>query len=131
MEKLYTITELADELELTPRAIRFYETKSLLAPQRVGANRVYTHRDRARLKVILRGKRLGFSIAEIKEYIDLYDAEMGQVEQTKHLLRKIRLRSEDLRNQREVLEVTLDELGEMEKQALDALRSWGVKPDEI
>ena len=74
-DKLYSITELAEEFDITPRAIRFYETKCLLSPQRAGATRVYNYRDRARLMLVLRGKRLGFSLEDIKEYIDLYDAE--------------------------------------------------------
>ena len=73
--RLFTITELSDELGVTPRAIRFYEAKGLLAPQRAGSNRVYTYRDRARLLIILRGKRLGFSLALVQKYLDLYDAD--------------------------------------------------------
>ncbi|MBV9755883.1 MAG: MerR family transcriptional regulator, partial [Alphaproteobacteria bacterium] len=70
-DQFYTVTQLSAELGVTPRAIRFYETKGLLAPRRAGTTRVYTHRDRARLILILRGKRLGFSLREIKEYLEL------------------------------------------------------------
>ena len=69
-----TITELATEFDITPRAIRFYEDVGLLAPMRVGRNRVYTLRDRTRLKLTLRGKRLGLSLLEIKQLVDLYDS---------------------------------------------------------
>ena len=70
--KLWTISELADELNVTTRTIRFYEDKDLLRPQRLGANRVFNYQDRARLHLILRGKRLGFSLEEIREFIELY-----------------------------------------------------------
>ena len=74
-EPLFTVGELAAELEVTPRALRFYEDRGLIQPRRAGQNRIYTRRDRARLILILRGKRLGFSLAEIKEWLDLYDAD--------------------------------------------------------
>ena len=73
MSDTFTITDLAGEFKITPRTIRFYEDKHLLQPSRQGLSRVYSRRDRARLQLILRGKRLGFSLAEIKEMLDLYD----------------------------------------------------------
>ena len=85
-DRLFTITELSDEVGATPRAIRFYESKGLLAPQRAGANRVYSYRDRARLLIILRGKRLGFSLARIQEYLSLYDTDATHKGQLEHLL---------------------------------------------
>ena len=75
--KLWTISELANELNVTTRTIRFYEDKDLLRPQRLGANRVFNYQDRARLHLILRGKRLGFSLEEIKEFIELYKTEVN------------------------------------------------------
>jgi DNA-binding transcriptional MerR regulator len=120
-ERLLTITELANELGVTPRAIRFYESKGLIDPQRAGANRVYTHRDRGRLQIILRGKRLGFSLASIKEYLDLYDAEPTHRIQLQHLLAGTRRRIAELEQQRQDLELTLDELRDVERQTLDAL----------
>ena len=123
-DRLYTITELASELGVTPRAIRFYESKGLLAPQRAGSNRVYTYRERARLLIILRGKRLGFSLRKIKEYLDLYDAEPGRkLEQLELLLRGARRRMADLERQRTDLDLTLAELREVEQQTLAALRA--------
>ena len=95
-DQTYTITELAEEFAVTPRTIRFYEDKDLLRPQRNGLNRVYARRDRARLKLILRGKRLGFSLADIKEMLDLYDLGDGQVEQLRTTHRKIGTRLEAL-----------------------------------
>ena len=120
-ERLYAITELATELGVTARAIRFYESKGLIEPQRVGANRVYTHRDRGRLMIILRGKRLGFTLACIKEYLDLYDAEPTHETQLRHLLAGTRQRIEELERQRQDLDLTLRELREVERQTLTAL----------
>jgi DNA-binding transcriptional MerR regulator len=127
-DRLYTITELAEELGVTPRAIRFYESKGLLAPQRAGANRVYSYRDRARLLIILRGKRLGFSLALIQEYLGLYDADPTRKGQLVHLLRNARRRIDDMENQRRDLELTLDELRDIEQQVLTAMRQAGVEP---
>ena len=124
-EKLYTVTELAERIGVTARAIRFYETKGLLSPQRVGSTRVYDHRDRARLQLILRSKKLGFSLAVIREYLDLYDPATGQREQQQLLLRKVRERIESLRQQQEALESTLAELREIEATADRALRKKG------
>ncbi len=120
MEQLYTVNQLAEELGITPRALRFYEVKGLLAPNRVGNNRVYTKRDRARLKLILRGKRLGFSLAEIREYLDLYNVD-GGVEQQRNLLKRVQKRLKDLAQQREDLEATVRELKEIEVQVSTSL----------
>ncbi|MBK1841590.1 MerR family DNA-binding transcriptional regulator [Azospirillum sp. YIM B02556] len=120
MEQLYTVNQLAEELGITPRALRFYEVKGLLAPNRVGNNRVYTKRDRARLKLILRGKRLGFSLAEIREYLDLYNIN-GGVEQQRNLLKRVQKRLKDLAQQREDLEATVQELREIEEQVNNTL----------
>jgi DNA-binding transcriptional MerR regulator len=127
-ERLYSITELADELGVTARAIRFYEAKGLLRPQRVGANRVYDYRDRARLLLILRGKRLGFSLAEIQLYLDLYDADPTHKKQLVHLLTGARERIDELQSQRRDLDLTLEELREIEEQVLAAMRESGMTP---
>lgn len=119
--RLYTITELAHELAVTPRAIRFYETKGLIKPRRAGSTRVYSHRDRARMLIILRGKRLGFSLAEIKEYLYLYDADPKHKEQLERLLDGVRKRTELLEDQRRDLELTLNELREIEEETLEAM----------
>jgi DNA-binding transcriptional MerR regulator len=124
MEQLYTVNQLAEELGITPRALRFYEVKGLLAPNRVGNNRVYTKRDRARLKLILRGKRLGFSLAEIREYLDLYNVD-GGVEQQRNLLKRVQKRLKDLAQQREDLEATVYELKEIELQVSTTLSERG------
>ncbi len=120
---LYGIGELADELGISQRAVRFYETKGLLKPRRVGANRVYDRRDRARLKLILRGKRLGFSLQEISEYLDLYDRDPEQKLQTRHLLTKVEQAIEDLRRKRADIDSTIDELAVIRAQCLTQLES--------
>ena len=116
--ELYSVTELADELGVTPRAIRFYETKGLIKPGRAGTTRVYTRRDRVRMHLILRGKRLGFSLADIKEYLDMYDVDPSQTKQLQLLLKKIDQRIAELEQQREDLETTLAELDEMRQDCV-------------
>lgn len=120
-DEFYTVPELAKELGITPRAIRFYETKELLSPQRAGTTRVYTRKDRARLILILRGKRLGFSLAEIREFLDLYETDVDHVEQIL-MLRKVRHRIDDLEEQRIELESVLVELKDIESQCDEALQ---------
>ena len=114
MPDLFTIGELASAFALSPRAIRFYEDQGLLAPERAGTQRVYTKRDRARLQLILRGKRLGFSIADIREFLDLYDAGAGRRRQMAMTLERTRARIADLEQQLEDITVTLAELRDME-----------------
>lgn len=106
----HTITELAREFDVTTRTIRFYEHEGLIAPERRGQARIYGARDRVRLRLILRGKRLGFSLSEIKEILDLYDAAPGEAGQLRHFLAKIAERRRQLEQQREDIEVTLAEL---------------------
>ena len=128
-ERFYTVPELAKDLGITPRTIRFYEQKGLVNPQRAGTTRVYTRQDRAKLLIILRGKRLGFSLNEIADYLDLYGADPTQAEQIKMLLRRVRGRISDLEEQRQALDVTLDELRDIEQQSIDALEEKGINPD--
>lgn len=122
-QRLWTISELADEYAISARTIRFYEDKGLLEPQRVGANRVYSYKDRARLKLILRGKRLGFSLEEIKEFIGLYNTELGleQTEQLEFLLKNVREKVSVLKQQQLDLAMTLDELMTIETECLARL----------
>lgn len=122
-ETLYSVTELADVLEVTPRTIRFYEQKGLISPQRAGKTRVYTHRDKARLQLILRGKRLGFSLAEIKEYLDLYDLDRTQQSQLHLLLTKVNQRIDSLESQQRDLQQTLNELYQVKAEAKEALNA--------
>ncbi len=115
-QRLLTVTELAAELGVTPRAIRFYEDKGLIGPARLGATRVYTPRERARMLLILRGKRLGFSLAEIKDFLDLYGADPRHLEQKRALLGGVRNRIAELEEMRLSLDRTLDELRAIEVQ---------------
>ena len=121
MDELFSITELAKVLGITPRTIRFYEDRGLVTPRRVGTTRVYSHRDRARMSLVLRGKRLGFSLRDIKEYLDLYDDEPTHIEQIKVLRDKVRSRIDQLEDQKAALEETLLELHDIERQSEDAL----------
>lgn len=109
-ERTYTISELAREFKVTPRALRFYEDKGLLTPRREGLNRVYGARDRARLHLILRGKRVGFPLTEIKEILDLYDLGDGQRAQMQTALAKFKVRLGLLEAQREDLEGAIKSL---------------------
>jgi DNA-binding transcriptional MerR regulator len=120
-DTFFTVTELARDLAITPRTIRFYEDKGLITPRRAGTMRVYTKRDRARMVLILRGKRLGFSLREIKEYLDLYDIDPSQTEQIRLLLKKVQTRLEMLEDQRLALEETILELKDIEEQTLGVL----------
>ena len=121
MTTLHSISDLARELGVTPRTIRYYEQRGLILPARAGATRVYSARDRARLILILRGKQLGFSLRDIAEYLDLYDADPFQRTQISTLLGKVRARIQALEGQFESLRLTLGELREIEALALGAL----------
>lgn len=112
--RAFSITELAQEFDITPRAIRFYEDVGLLEPARAGRNRVYTHRDRTRLKLTLRGKRLGLSLSEIKQLVDMYDSPSDTVPQLTAFLGVLAEHRHQLEQQREDLEVTLAEIAQHE-----------------
>lgn len=122
-ERHYTIGELAQEFNVTTRAIRFYESRGLLTPARIGANRSYTYRDRARLILILRGKNLGFTLQDIAEYLSLYDADPEHVTQTKHMLKKVEATIADLQQKRADLDRTLRELKEIRARGLDHIKA--------
>ena len=114
--KTFTITELAQEFDITPRAIRFYEDVGLLTPARAGRNRVYTHRDRTRLKLTLRGKRLGLSLQEVKQLVDMYDSKADTSQQLKAFLQVLREHRSQLERQLDDIEVTLVEISQHEER---------------
>ena len=116
---LFSIADLASEFGISTRAIRFYESKGLLAPERLGATRIFRKRDRARLILILRGKRLGFTLRDISDYLSLYDADRTQ--QVSLLAGKVDERIALLERQRDDLETTIRELREIKQLAEERL----------
>ena len=130
MDKIFSVTELARDLGVTPRTIRFYEDQGLISPQRAGNTRVYTHRDRARMILILRGKQLGFSLRDIKEYLDLYVVDTTQSEQLQHLVKKARERIVQLEGQLQAVKTTLQELKDIERVSLETLSSRGLTAEQ-
>ncbi len=125
-ERLYGIAELASEFGITARAIRFYETKDLLAPPRVNNGRVYTRRERARLKLILRAKSIGLSLAEIKQFLDLYgDRGEGRPQQAGFLAERSAALIDELEQKQADIAATLQELREIRRQCLSYLTGSG------
>ena len=116
MNETYGIAELATEFKVTTRTVRFYEDKGLLSPEREGQRRVYSARDRVRLRLIRRGKRLGLSLEEIGELIDLYDVDPSEVTQLTHFVDVIRQRTEILEGQKRDIDESLTELARLEEQ---------------
>jgi len=128
-DRLYSTNQLAEDAGVTARTIRFYESRGLLRPQLAGSTRVYTYRDRARLALILRGKRLGFSLGEIAEYLDLYEADPDHVSQLHHVRHKARERADDLRSKLLDIEASLEELEQIELDATNRLSQKGIETD--
>ena len=118
----FSIGELATEFDVTPRAIRFYEGHGLLAPRRAGQRRIYSPRDRTRLKLTLRGKRLGLSLSEIRELIDMYEPGRDERPQLKRFLSVLEAHQSSLRQQRADIEAQLSELEVFEKKIRKQLR---------
>ena len=122
LAQTHTITELAQEFDITPRAIRFYEDVGLLTPGREGRNRVYTHRDRTRLKLTLRGKRLGLSLQEIKQLVDMYESPDDTAPQLQAFMSVLQAHREQLEQQKDDIEVTLAEIAQHEARCRELLR---------
>jgi len=118
----WSITDIAEEFGVTLRTIRFYEDRGLLTPERRGTTRVFHPRDRVRLALILRGKRLGFSLGEIATIVDMYDAEPGEAGQLRYLLEQIDVRRTELEQRRKDIAETLAELDEVERRCHEDLR---------
>jgi len=124
---LYTATELASSLGVSARTLRFYESKDLLSPTRVGNRRVYNYKDNARMHLILRGKRIGFSLDEIKTFLDLYDADPHQKKQTKLLHDSVEKRIAQLTQQQQDISQTLLELKKIRHEAISTLNKKSAK----
>ena len=123
MSQTYSITELAKEFCVTTRTIRHYEEQGLLNPKREGTNRIFNHRDRVRLKLALRGKRLGFSLNDIRELFELYDLAKDEKKQLEEFLARLEKRRAILEQQREDIEVMLNEISFFANQCRRLLES--------
>src|SRR5256885_13172292 len=128
-QRIYSIAELAREFAITARTIRFYEDEGLIKPRRQGLTRLYNAHDRVRLGWILRGKRLGFSLAEIKELLDLYQVDRTGVQQLRELLRRSRAHIADLERKRRDLDAHIGEFRDVEIQVAAELKARGVDPE--
>ena len=133
MTDSYSISELAKEFGVTTRTIRFYEDQGLLSPRRAGATRIFSNRDRVRLKLALRGKRLGFSLAEIRELFELYDVSRDEKKQLEAFLVRLERRRALLEQQREDIEVMVNEINFFANQCRRLLKGSAeadqAKPD--
>jgi len=121
-DSIYSVTELANLLGITPRAIRCYESKGLMSPRRAGTIRVYNYYDHGHLQITLRGKRLGFSLSEIGDIIQMYDSTPGESGQLTYFIDRIQQRRHALQQQHDDIEVTLRELNQIEKQCRQQLQ---------
>ena len=130
MEDLFTVTDLANAFGITPRAVRFYESKGLIESRRVGRTRIYTKREKARLKIILRGKACGFKLAQTKRYLDLYYADRENVTQSAHLLNGCRKHIQDIEARMSELQLMLDATKDLADAAIGELKAAGADPDE-
>ena len=117
-DRLTGIQQVATELGISTRTLRFYEDKGLIEPRRVGTTRIYTRREVGRMQLILRGKRLGFTLRDIKTFLDLYDADPQHVEQMRALADRVRERIDELEQHRVAIDQTLAELRQIEREAL-------------
>lgn len=120
-QELWSISELAEMYEVTPRTLRYYEDQGIVAPRRDGQKRIYNQRDRTRLKLALRGKRLGFSLAEIRSLIDMYDGPSSHPEQLQFYLAHLKRQKELLAQQQKDIQAVLEEIRRQEQVCHDLL----------
>ena len=121
-ETLYTVPQLSKELNVTERTIRFYDSKGLLNPSRVGNTRIFNYKDRARLLIILRAKKLGFSLKDIKIYLDLYDVDPSHKTQSENAIKTITKRLIHLNDQRKEINFIIKELKSLKKDILESFK---------
>jgi DNA-binding transcriptional MerR regulator len=127
----WTIAEVAAEFGVTHRTLRFYEDQGLIRPERRGTSRMFHARDRVRLALVLRGKRLGFDLGEIRRIVDMYDEEPGETGQLRYLLDQIAARRAELEQRRHDIEVTLAELDDVERRCRETLATLGRGSDVL
>ena len=118
----WSIAQIAAEFDVTHRTVRFYEDQGLISPSRQGSQRIFTPRDRVRLALVLRGKRLGFSLDEIRRIVDMYDAEPGEVGQLRYLIEQVERRTAELLQRQLDIEQTLEDLARVKERCLADLR---------
>ncbi|MGL4354295.1 MAG: MerR family transcriptional regulator [Aeromonas popoffii] len=128
-EITYSISELAHEFDITPRTIRYYEDEGLITPTREGQTRIYSHKDKIRLKLTLRGKRLGFSLAEIRELFDMYDTDRSSKTQLHSMIQLIDAKRQSLRQQLEDIQMVMAELEAAEQRCANSLNSLKTSED--
>lgn len=128
-EITYSISELAHEFDITPRTIRYYEDEGLLTPTREGQARIYRHKDKIRLKLTLRGKRLGFTLAEIRELFDMYDTDRSSKNQLHSMIQLIDARRQVLRQQLEDIQMVMAELDAAEQRCVNSLNGLKTSAD--
>lgn len=130
MSRTWTIAEIADELGVSHRTIRYYEDKGLVTPERRGTARVFHPRDRTRLRLVLRGKRLGFPLDEIRTIVDMYDQQPGEIGQLGYLLAQIEQRRAGLEQRRRDVDAALTELDDLERRCRDDLARLAAGPEQ-
>ncbi|MDD9229184.1 MerR family DNA-binding transcriptional regulator [Aeromonas hydrophila] len=128
-EVTYSISELAHEFDITPRTIRYYEDEGLITPTREGQTRIYSHKDKIQLKLTLRGKRLGFSLAEIRELFDMYDTDRSSKTQLNSMIQLIEAKRHSLHQQLEDIQMVMAELEAAEQRCVNSLNSLKTSAD--
>ncbi|MDY0273394.1 MAG: MerR family DNA-binding transcriptional regulator [Advenella sp.] len=123
-QRTWSISELAQEFNITPRTLRFYEDHGIITPRREGQKRIYTHKDKTRLKLALRGKRLGFQLADISSLIDMYDGPGSTTPQLKQYIAMLNRHKAQLESQKRDLEAILQEIHTQEEHCMELLKNY-------